>query len=252
MGITTGSNDFFTVNTALVEQFQLQEFTRPMVGRSVQINSIIFKEEDWLKNKNSKAKANLLVFPNGEEVKKHHGAMAYIEAGENKDIHKGYKCGIRDDWFVVPSLKISDALFLRRNNVFPKFVLNEAKSYTTDTMHRVFLKQNVNIQALIASYYNSVSLAFSEICGRSYGGGVLELMPNEVEKILLPFHEDNATMLNEIDEMFRNNCSIDAILKVTDQKILHDKWGFSHDEIELANGIWKKLSLRRTNRGKSK
>ena len=252
VGITTGANDFFTVNTALVEQFQLEKFARPMVGRSVQINSVIFNEDDWLKNKDSKAKANLLVFPNGQEVKKHHGAMAYIETGENKDIHKGYKCGIRDDWFVVPSLKISDALFLRRNNVFPKFVLNEAKSYTTDTMHRVFLKQNVNIQALIASYYNSVSLAFAEICGRSYGGGVLELMPNEVEKILLPFHENNANLLVEIDSMFRNKYDIDDILKITDKKILCDNWGFSDEEIKLANGIWKKLSLRRINRGKTK
>jgi adenine-specific DNA-methyltransferase len=252
VGITTGANDFFTVNTALVEQFQLQEFIRPMVGRSVQINSIIFDENDWLKNKDSKAKANLLVFPNSQEIKKHHGAMAYIEEGENKGINGGYKCGIRDDWFVVPSLKISNALFLRRNNIFPKFVLNEAKAYTTDTMHRVFVKDNVNIKALIASYYNSVSLAFSEICGRSYGGGVLELMPNEVEKIFLPYNIDNAEILNDIDSMFRNKLNIDEILKFTDKKILKDKLGFSDEEIKLANSIWKKLSQRRINRGKSK
>lgn len=252
VGITTGSNDFFTVNTALVEQFQLEEFARPMVGRSVQINSIIFTEGDWQNNKVSKAKANLLVFPNGKEVKKHHGAMAYIEQGETKGIHEGYKCGIRDDWFVVPSLKISDALFLRRNNLFPKIVQNEANAYTTDTMHRVFLKKNTNLKALVASYYNSVSLAFSEICGRSYGGGVLELMPNEVEKILLPYSEKNAELLDEIDFMFRSKKNIHEILTITDKKILRDNLGLDKRDISLANGIWKKLSLRRVNRGKSK
>ena len=178
--------------------------------------------------------------------------MAYIEQGENKGINKGYKCGIRDDWFVVPSLKISDALFLRRNNVYPKFVLNQAKAYTTDTMHRVFVKKDVNINALIASYYNSVSLCFSEICGRSYGGGVLELMPNEVERILLPYNEKHAELLNEIDFMFRNKNNIDEILKVTDRKILAETVGFTQEEVQLANSIWKKLSKRRMNRGKSK
>jgi adenine-specific DNA-methyltransferase len=252
VGITTGANDFFTVNTALVEQFQLQEFARPMVGRSVQINSIIFNETDWLKNKDSKAKANLLVFPNGQEVKKHHGAMAYIENGENKGIHEGYKCGIRDDWFVVPSLKVSNALFLRRNNIFPKFVLNQANAYTTDTMHRVFVKEGVNIKALIASYYNSVSLAFSEICGRSYGGGVLELMPNEVEKIFMPYSIENEGLLDEIDAMFRSKKPIEDILKIMDIKILKDKLGFTEMEIQIANNIWKKLSQRRVNRGKNK
>jgi adenine-specific DNA-methyltransferase len=252
VGITTGSNDFFTVSTAVVEQFQLQEFARPMVGRSVQINSVIFNEEDWQKNKASKAKANLLVFPNRKEVTKHHGAAAYIEEGENKGIHEGYKCGIRDDWFIVPSLKISEALFLRRNNLFPKIVLNEANAYTTDTMHRVFLKPNTNLKALTASYYNSVSLAFSEICGRSYGGGVLELMPNEVEKILLPYSEKNGELLDEIDCMFRNKKNIHEILKVTDEKILKDQLHFDANDILLANSIWQKLSLRRVNRGKSK
>ena len=141
---------------------------------------------------------------------------------------------------------------MRRNNLFPKIVLNEANAYTTDTMHRVFLKPNTNLKALTASYYNSVSLAFSEICGRSYGGGVLELMPNEVEKILLPYSEKNAELLDEIDFMFRSKKNIHEILTITDKKILRDNLGLDKRDISLANGIWKKLSLRRVNRGKSK
>jgi hypothetical protein len=84
-----------------------------------------------------------------------------------------------------------------------KLVINEARAYTTDTMHRVRIKENVNIRAFAASYYNSLSFAFSEICGRSYGGGVLELMPSEVEKILLPYKNVNADFIVEIDEMMR-------------------------------------------------
>ena len=33
------------------------------------------------------------------------------------------------------------------NNLYPKFVLNEAGAYTTDTMHRVFIKEGVNKKA---------------------------------------------------------------------------------------------------------
>ena len=46
------------------------------------------------------------------------------------------------------------------NNLYPKFVLNEAGAYTTDTMHRVFIKEGVNKKAFVASYYNSLSFAF--------------------------------------------------------------------------------------------
>lgn len=250
VGITTGSNEFFTVPLTTVEEYELQDYAKPMVGRSVQVNSVIFTVEDWTKNKYSKAKAHLLVFPDGNNLNKKNGAIKYIAYGENLGIHKGYKTGIRDDWFVVPSLKISDALFIRRNNLYPRLIINQAEAYTTDTMHRVFVRPNTNIKALTASYYNSLSLAFTEVSGRSHGGGVLELMPNEAEKVLLPYHIDNASLLPQIDKLIREKTDIEEVLKITNQIILNDHFGMSQQEIDLAHSIWKKLSSRRLNRGK--
>ncbi|MBW8049744.1 MAG: class I SAM-dependent methyltransferase [Cytophagales bacterium] len=250
VGITTGSNDFFTVPLTTVEEYDLHDYARPMVGRSVQVNSVIFTEKDWEKNKFSKAKAHLLVFPDGKNLTRKNGAVKYIEHGESLEIHKGYKTGIRDDWFVVPSIKISDALFIRRNNLYPRLIINQAKAYTTDTMHRVFVRPGTNIKALTASYYNSLSLAFTEVSGRSHGGGVLELMPNEAERVLLPYHTDNASLLPQIDKLIRNKTDIEEVLKITNQVILKEHFGLTQMEIKLAHSIWKKLSSRRLNRGK--
>ncbi len=250
VGITTGSNDFFTVPLTTVEEYNLQEYARPMVGRSVQVTSAIFTEKDWEQNKFSKAKAHLLVFPGSQHSALNNGAKKYIAYGESLDIHKGYKTGIRDDWFVVPSLKISDALFIRRNNLYPRLIINEAKAYTTDTMHRVFVHPGTDILALTASYYNSLSLAFTEVSGRSHGGGVLELMPNEAERVLLPYHIDNASLLPQIDKLIRNKTDIEDVLKITNQIILKEHYGLTQKEINMAHSIWKKLSGRRLNRGK--
>lgn len=250
VGITTGSNDFFTVPLSTVEEYNLQAYAKPMVGRSVQVNSVIFTAKDWKINKLSKAKAHLLVFPDGEEIRSEEGAGEYIAYGERIGINKGYKTGIREDWFVVPSLKVSEALFIRRNNLYPRLIINQAKAYTTDTMHRVFLLPETDVKALTASYYNSLSLAFTEVSGRSHGGGVLELMPNEAEAILLPYHKDNAALLPKIDLLIRNKVSIEDVLKITNEVILKERYGLTQGEIKLAHGIWKKLSLRRLNRGK--
>ncbi|MHB1955596.1 MAG: hypothetical protein ACYCOU_17820 [Sulfobacillus sp.] len=38
---------------------------------------------------------------------------------------------------------------------------------------------------VLLSYYNSISFAFAEICERSYGGGVLEILPGEMGNIVL-------------------------------------------------------------------
>lgn len=250
VGITTGSNPFFTVPLSTVQEYELEKYSKPLVGRSVQVPSVIFTTKDWERNKEIEARTHLLAFPKKSELNGSIGARRYIAEGEEQEIHKGYKCGIRDEWQIIPSLRISEALFIRRNNQYPKLIINEASAYTTDTMHRVTVKPEFDIQALTASYYNSLSLAYTEICGRSHGGGVLELMPNEVEEILLPYNANNRTLLPIIDQMIREKKDISEILEITNQKILKGNYGLSDKDIKLADGIWKKLSQRRLNRGK--
>lgn len=248
VGITTGSNGYFTVPQRVVDMYQLHEYARPMVGRSVQVNSLCFTKADWQQNLANGAKANLLVFTPGAKENGNEGTKAYIENGEQQGINKGYKTSIRDDWYVIPSIKLSDAFFLRRNNLYPKFVLNDAQAYTTDTMHRVFIKEGVNRKAFVVSYYNSLSLAFAEILGRNFGGGVLELMPSEVEGIYLPYREANAKLFEKVDRMVREKKMADEILDFTDKELLQKGLGFSEAETKLARSIWYKLMGRRLNR----
>ena len=248
VGITTGANDYFTVPESIVTHYHLQEFAKPMVGRSVQVNSLCFTTKDWLANVDLGAKAYLLVFPSSIKEQGNEGLKAYLEYGENKEIHKGYKTRIREDWFVIPSIKLSDALFLRRNHQYPKFVLNNANAYTTDTMHRVFIKEGVNKKALVASYYNSLSFAFAEILGRNFGGGCLELMPSEVGGIYLPYRVEHEVLFAKIDKMLRNKQTADEILDYTDRIILHEGMGLSMEEVQTARSIWHKIMGRRLSR----
>jgi adenine-specific DNA methylase len=250
VGVTTGSNSYFTVPRSIVREYDLHHYAKPMVGRSVQVNSVVFKDSDWERNRDAEARAHLLVFPSRERLDAKNGAVRYVKYGESIGVHKGYKTGIRDDWFVVPSLKISDALFIRRNNLYPKLIINEAGAYTTDTMHRVFVKEGTDLNSFVASYYNSLSLAFTEVCGRSHGGGVLELMPNEAEQVLLPYHPENGKLLAEIDRLIRSGVGIEKVLSITNKVILKERFGLSDSEISIADSIWKKLSSRRLNRGK--
>lgn len=248
VGITTGSNDFFTVPQSVVSMYRLQDYARPVVGRSVQVNSLCFTKRDWKANVASGAKAHLLVFTPDSKQNGNEGVKAYLENGESAGIDKGYKTSIRDQWWVIPSIKLSDALFLRRNNLYPKFVLNEAGAYATDTMHRVFIKDGVNKKAFVASYYNSLSFAFAEILGRNFGGGCLELMPSEVGGIYLPYRKENEKIFDTLDHLLRKKATADEILDYTDEIILHQGMGLSEDEVKLARSIWHKIINRRLTR----
>lgn len=64
------------------------------------------------------------------------------------------------------------------------------------------------------------------------------------------YQNDNSELLSVIDKMMREKKSINEILKITNEKVLKDGYGFTDKEIKLADSIWKKLSARRLNRGK--
>lgn len=254
VGITTGNNKYFSITEELCQQYQLDDVTLPLIGRSSHAHGVFFTECDWKKNKASGKRARLICFPNHIPVadypKKH---QDYIALGEAHGENKGYKCRIRDFWYIVPSVWIPDAFFLRRNNLYPKFVLNRCGAVSTDTMHRMKFHLGVTPENVLLSYYNSISFAFTELCGRSYGGGVLEILPKEMGNILLPHIEQidsnfRSELLNCIDVILRNGEDIESALDTVDQKLLIDTLNIPAEWCSQCRGIWKKLQQRRLNR----
>ena len=179
----------------------------------------------------------------------------YIELGESNGENLGYKCRIRDRWYIVPSVWVPDAFFLRRNNIFPKFVINNIDAVSTDTMHRIKFYDGIDKDKALLSYYNSITFAFTEINGRSYGGGVLEILPGEVGKIILPnlqaMDETKVKyLLDQIDKTIRNDLSIEDLLDEIDREVLVGYLGIAPAITERFRNIWKLLMTRRHNRSK--
>lgn len=253
VGITTGNNKYFSVDKNTVEKYELESVVRPLIGRSSHANSIFFTQDDWMENVNSGKAAYLIDFPETPYDKYPEKHREYIELGEEKKENKGYKCSIRDRWYRIPSIWVPDAFFLRRNNLYPKFVLNRCEAVSTDTMHRIKFNDGVSAEKIMLSYYNSISFAFTELCGRSYGGGVLEILPGEVGNIYVPkldnISEDKVrSLLEKVDDIVRRNDDITKALDLVDDEILVTELGISKTLCNEARGIWKKLQKRRLKR----
>ena len=254
VGITTGNNGYFSITEETSEQYQLSEVTLPLIGRSSHAHGIYFTEQDWEKNKIAGKRARLINFPEipyDEYPAKH---KEYISLGEANGEHEGYKCSIRDRWYIVPSVWVPDAFFLRRNNLYPKFVLNRCNAVSTDTMHRMKFNSDVKPENILLAYYNSISFAFTEICGRSYGGGVLEILPGEMGNIMLPKLDDIdeetcRSLLKRIDAIVREDDDIEKALDIVDKEILVDALGIEAEWCEKCRAIWKKMQRRRLGRG---
>lgn len=254
VGITTGNNRYFSISEKTCNEYDLANVTLPLIGRSSHAHGIFFKEEDWEKNKKDGKRARLINFPDipiKDYPDKH---QTYIKLGEDNGENLGYKCSIRNRWYIVPSVWIPDAFFLRRNNLYPKLVLNCCNAVSTDTMHRIKFNAGVNPQKILLAYYNSISFAFTEICGRSYGGGVLEILPGEVGNIMLPRLDDIdeekcQLLLKKIDEIVRKDDDIEKALDIVDREVLVDFLGIDAKWCSICRAIWKKMQRRRLNRG---
>lgn len=250
VGITTGNNGYFSITEETSEQYQLSEVTLPLIGRSSHAHGIYFTEQDWEKNKIAGKRARLINFPEipyDEYPAKH---KEYISLGEANGEHEGYKCSIRDRWYIVPSVWVPDAFFLRRNNLYPKFVLNCCGAVSTDTMHRMKFNSNVKPENVLLAYYNSISFAFTEICGRSYGGGVLEILPGEMGNIHFAQieHIDSNlrnSILEEVDRIIRSDENIEKALDLVDQEVLVNLLKIEPDICKHFRLIWKKMQKRR-------
>ena len=238
----------------MVEVYDLTNVVRPLIGRSSHAHSVFFKYDDWKKNVDQGKAAYLIDFPDTPIEKYSQGQKKYIELGEKNGDNTGYKCKIREKWYQIPSVWVPDAFFLRRNNLYPKFVLNCCDAVSTDTMHRIKFNNDIEPERIVLSYYNSISFAFTEICGRSYGGGVLEILPGEVGNVLVPILdcvpiEKVKEILYQVDEIVRNGENIEKALDLVDNSILGEYLHVNEETCSMARGIWKKMQHRRLKRG---
>ncbi len=247
VGIVTGLNKFFVLNEQQVKDHHLTPYVQPLVGRAAQCQGLILTQADWDKNVKKQLPTFLLNVPALPFDLLPAELRNYIKSGEDQGIHKGYKCKIRKKWYVVPSVWVPQAFMLRQVYNYPKIIFNDAHATSTDTIHRVKFRGNTSPQKTVAAFTNSLTFAFSEIFGRSYGGGVLELEPTEAEKLRIPLIGSDMLNLYEIDALLRQK-DIAAVLTITDHMLLKKGLGMSDDDIALLRTIWKKLRDRRLNR----
>jgi adenine-specific DNA-methyltransferase len=246
IGIVTGNNDVFVVSAEEARKRGLERHVQRLVGRSSQMGGLILHKSDWESNAELGQRAFLLNLPPLALSKLPAGIRRYIEEAESAGHHKGYKCSIRKVWYQVPSVYVPDAFLLRQVHSYPKLVVNEASATCTDTIHRVRFKRKIEPRRLAATFLNSMTFAFAEILGRSYGGGVLELEPSEADLLPIVLDGDGLDAV-KLDRLLRNE-GIEAVLSVTNQTLHRGAMQLRQTEIETLTAIWCKLRDRRIGR----
>ena len=147
---------------------------------------------------------------------------------------------------MIPNIaKEPEAFFFKRCHKYPKLLKNESGAFVTDSAYKIELKEGIDINSFIFSFYNSLTLTFAEIEGRYYGGGVLELTPSEFRKLPVPYINIDKLYFNKYVKDFENKVNIEQILGIYDSIILGEYLGLSIEEIEFLHSTRQKLITKR-------
>jgi len=241
VGIVTGANDFFLVDHDTVIKYGLEKYAFPMFGRSDHCPGVIYSNAVHQSNIQNGFPSYFIWIKSDEKITRKK-QLEYIRKGEIESLHKRYKCRIRTPWYSVPSVYSCEIGMLKRSHDLPRLIYNEIGAYTTDTAYRV-RALSIDPKIFVYSFINSLTALSAEIEGRSYGGGVLELVPSEIDKLLIPIVNLKNADLEKLDIFVRSKDPVNYLPE--QDKIILGNIGISDEDQQILFTAWLKLRNRR-------
>ncbi|RTY96040.1 N-6 DNA methylase [Flavobacterium sp. GT3R68] len=244
VGIVSAANDYFIRSKSEVEERMLTDISKTILKKSSFLkNTIIFDIDELIKLNNENKPTQLILFENTRFKLQNKPFQKYILEGEKLKLNLRYKMKLRENWYTIPSVWHPEGFFVKRSHVFPKIIFNPVNALVTDSFYRIKMRDSFSIETLTFCFYNTLTFILSELEGRFYGGGVLELTPSEFKNLNIPYrHEIGNEELKELNTMFVKEKSIIEILNYTDSIIFKD---LPINDIDKLRGIWIKLLKRR-------
>ncbi len=204
-GPTTGCNDFFILPKEKAEEWGIEpEFLVPCVSSPKKVKGLVIRPEDM--------DEYFFMCDKPKEELKGTNALRYIEWGERLEVEvtRGSKRGRiklpnvqtfqnRERWYSLPKLKTPEILFPRLVDERSRFLENLASSQTPHVFYYIYPKNNP--KELLAYLNSSLAAFLIELTGRSYGGGVLELLIYEAERLPVLASGSGAPLTSLIEDL---------------------------------------------------
>lgn len=246
-GVVTAANDYFILTEAEAKGRGLFGQTIPVLKKSSpqMIMPTLTKSSFEELSRGGKSR---LVTLNAKDLRSSR-VRDYVASGQASNIDKRYKCANRNPWYSVPLVRLAPCFIFKRSHSHPRIYINEAAVLTTDTAYGVYPKDGVSARAMCFSFMNSLTMLYSEIGGRFYGGGVLELSPVEFRSLPLPYKDP--TEREFADFLSRYESTGGCIESVLD---FGDEWaaralGLSDSEMSRVRSAWRKVRAHRMRHG---
>ena len=247
IGIVTGANPFFVIDQATATRHELPlDALRPILAKFAMAPGTVLRDTD-LGTARRDGRKLLLVNTDhpdyeiaGSALRRYLSLFPEDERKANKTFRK------RKMWHRPDDGRVPDAFFPYMYQHGPRIILNEAKTTSTNTIHRVHFKgamasgrgsselpfpistSGATVSAetwrrmCAVSILSTFSQLSGELQGRSYGAGVLKHEPSEARRIRLILPEQSVDVdrvFSNADEALRQG-DLDAVRATADAFVL--------------------------------
>ncbi len=230
-GLKTGADEFFILTKEKINLLGLdKEYYKPLITSSDKLEELII---------DNKPKYYVL-YVNSTLLKiKSKNILNYIELGQKQKYHLRPSVGGRTEWFNIGKQSIPPIVFPCK--LWSNFIVFKNNS------ERIPMKQFYQIEPINKRYTNfilgclnsSITQLFLEMAGRSYGGGVLEILIYEAQ---------NLPVLNPSQLSEKQIKDIEQKFKELTEMPFSDKDKFDKKRNELDNVIFDILGLSKDER----
>jgi len=248
-GITSGANEFFYVDKEKIKLWSLEEeYLEPII--------ISPKEMKIEVTPRDISQSVLVVHKSKEELlKENANVLKYIQWGEETEttIKGGKKGGSvikgfhnlstvksRKLWYDVGEREAAPILRSRRIWERCVYLLNKANALANDSLYEIRLKNENDTVTLAGILNSSITALISELEGRFYGGGVLELEVYET-KVMTVIDP------SKLSKKERQNIEV-AFSKVCEAQDKGDEKAEQKARAELDNAVFDILKLKESER----
>lgn len=248
----TGANEYFSVDDKTLSYYALESWALPLLARIRHAPGIVFDDSDHKQLGVTESVRWLLNFSPGlPSPKAEKLPSLYLREGEAQALHRRYKCRIRNPWYRVPVVNPGRLLLSKRSHRYPRLVLNDAGVATTDTIYQGQMAAGyVGREAdLVVGFHNTVTLLTAEMEGRSFGGGVLELVPTEIGRLTVPIVAGLGLLLPDLDRHVRAwGVDSESIVERTDLYLMNALPDLAIEDLEHLRAARLSLLKRRMDR----
>lgn len=219
-GIATGANKFFIMSLSEAKRRELPDnFLRPVLPSPRYLNGVKVIESDAAGIPIVEPRLVLLdcVMPRALLAEKHLALHQYLQEAEQEGLHERYLLSRREPWYRQEERTPAPILcsYMGRKNdagTSVKFFRNKSQATATNVYLLLYPKAQVlkhcqQPGAFIDTLFHLLlKLDQSEIVyqGRTYGGGLDKVEPNELKRVVLGTREELRDYIADLDRILRS------------------------------------------------